>query len=89
MNERLKPAKTVLSSYIFKLPGGTKENDLPVEVRTTTTTPGITDTVLSSTWVPTDEQRALIADGANIELLVWGEGHPPVALELTDVELVK
>jgi hypothetical protein len=45
--------------------------------------------VLSSTWVPTDEERERIANGENIELLVWGSGHPPVAMEITDVPLGK
>jgi hypothetical protein len=46
-------------------------------------------TKLRSTWVPNDEQRKAIAEGQNIELIVWGESHPPVSLLLCNYPLGK
>lgn len=45
--------------------------------------------VLASVWVPTDDERKAIANGSNIELVVWGSGHPPVGMGVTEVELFK
>ena len=43
---------------------------------------------MSSIWVLTDEERKLIADGSNIELIVCGYVHPAVALVVTDAEIL-
>lgn len=45
--------------------------------------------VLSSTFVPTPEQRQRIAGGENIELCVWGNAQPPVAVVLSSVPIGK
>lgn len=37
-----------------------------------------------SVWQPTDEERQMIANGAQIELAVTGEPHPPVSLAVVD-----
>lgn len=37
---------------------------------------------IMSVWQPTDEERAAIANGASIELYVFGDGMPPVAVEV-------
>lgn len=81
----MKPAETVDSTTVFCLPGGSQENDLPVERATTPTG----DPVIRSTWVPTDEEREAIANGENIELTVFGRSTPPVAMRITDVELIE
>jgi hypothetical protein len=81
----MKARRTVRSTTVFRLPGGTEDNDLWVEP--------VADEgghpILSSTWEPTEDERLAIAKGANVELLVWGEGTPPVALRTTDVQLGK
>jgi hypothetical protein len=71
---------------VFKLPGGTEDNDLWVE---RLEAEGTGETILGSTWVPTDEERKAIADGANIELLVWGTAQPPVSVRTTTVPIGK
>lgn len=73
MASELRPRRTWASNQVFRLPGGNEDNDLWVHVD---------DDRLVSTWVPTDEQRQAILDGANIDLHVWGAGMPPVALTL-------
>lgn len=79
----MNPRRTVLSNDVFRLEGGNEDNDLWV----TTDEDDDGTPIVRSTWVPTDKERAAIAAGQNIELVVWGGGHPPVALRLTDVPL--
>lgn len=81
----MKPRRTVISDKVFRLPGGTEDNDLWV------TTYGEDDggPCIGSTWEPTPEERQAIADGANVELIVWGTGTPPVALRLSTYTLGK
>lgn len=77
----LKPRRTHRSTGVFRLPGGTEDNDLWYER-------GPAGEV-RSTWVPTDEQRDAIAAGANIELAVFARITPAVSMALTDVPLGK
>jgi hypothetical protein len=44
---------------------------------------------LPGVWVPSDEERQAIADGANVELIVYGAGHPPVSMRLDETPLGK
>lgn len=81
----MRARRTVLSDFVFRLPGGTEDNDLWVQRRVDTDE----RPVMSSTWEPTEEERQAIAAGANIELLIWGGGHPPVSVTTTDVDLGK
>jgi hypothetical protein len=39
---------------------------------------------LRSVWELNESDRRAIAAGANVSLIVWGTGTPPVALGLTD-----
>ncbi len=78
--DELRPRRTHLSNQVFRLDGGTEDNDLWVYSDGET---------LRSTWVPTDAQRAAIADGANIALTTWGAGMPPVAVTLDRTQLGK
>lgn len=65
------------STNVFRLAGGNEDNDLWVEraVDSTGTQP-----VLLSVWEPSEEERAALAEGATIELCVWGESTPPVSI---------
>jgi hypothetical protein len=65
------------------LPGGNEDNDLWLE----RTTDSDGDPVLSSCWTPTDDERLQIAAGANVELVVWGTGHPPVLMRVVTYPL--
>jgi hypothetical protein len=81
----MRPRRTHESNQVFRLVGGTEDNDL--WVTRTVTEDGAP--VICSTWEPTDDERAAIADGANVELIVWGDGTPPVAMSTTTVALGK
>lgn len=75
----MKPRRTPTSNRVFRLPGGTEDNDLWVrEDQDEVGAP-----LICSVWVPTDEERRAIARGDNIELAVWGTGTPPVSLAVT------
>lgn len=78
----MKPRRTHESNFTFTLEGGTEDNDLWVHRDTE-------NGLITSTWVPTEEERQAIANGANIALTIWGAGMPPVALNLSDVALGK
>jgi hypothetical protein len=81
----VKPRRTHASNKVLRLPGGNEDNDLWIEH-------GVDEggmSVMCSVWEPTAEERAKIAAGENVELLVWGDAHPPVAVKPTDVPLGK
>ena len=42
--------------------------------------------VMRSAWIPTDEERKMIAEGGCVILSVFGTGHPPVALATVHAE---
>lgn len=81
----MKPRRTVTSTKVFTLPGGNEDNDLWV----TEYEDDRAGEIIGSTWVPTDAERTQIAAGANIELLIWGTGMPPVALRTSTYVLGK
>jgi hypothetical protein len=77
--------RTHNSTRVFKLPGGNEDNDLWVY--------DLEDNhghnIIASVWEPTKKERAAIAEGENIRLLVWGSGIPPFAMDTTDEPLGK
>jgi hypothetical protein len=81
----MKPRRTHLTHRVFTLPGGTEDNDLWVY--------DLEDDnenhIIASVWVPTDEERELIAKGDNVRLLVWGTRMFPVAMDVTNEPLGK
>jgi hypothetical protein len=80
----MKPRRTHFTNKVFRLSGGTEDNDLWAYIqRDDQGTP-----IVCSVWVPTEEERERIANGENIRLCVWG-GQPPVVLDLTDEPLGK
>ena len=81
----MRPRRTHESNNVFRLLGGTEDNDL--WVRVDTDSEGFP--IVRSCWVPTDEERQAIADGANVELCVWGQGHPPVSMGVVRYPLGK
>lgn len=81
----MKARRTVHSNKVFTLPGGTEDNDLWAYVGTDDND----NMVISSVWVPTDEERERIARGWNVRLNVWGRTTPPVMVDITDEPLGK
>lgn len=72
----MRPTQTKNTTAIFRLPGGTEENNLAVEYKVGEGG----ERVMASVWTLSDDERAKIAAGGMVELMVWGAGHPPVAL---------
>lgn len=68
------------SNITFTLPGGNEDNDLFAQVLE------VEDgTMLLSCWEPNAAEREEIAAGARVNLFVWGNAHPPVAMTVGDV----
>lgn len=79
----MKPRRTVASNHVLRLEGGNEDNDLWVTVAASDDqTP-----VMCSTWELTADERERIAAGENVELIVFGVGHPPVQMRLTNVPI--
>jgi hypothetical protein len=79
----MRPRRTIYSNFVFRLEGGTEDNDLWCQKDTDSDG----DPVLRTTWQPSEEERERIAAGENIELIVWGVRHPAVTLDVTDTPL--
>jgi hypothetical protein len=79
----VKPRRTVDSTGVLSLPGGTEDNDLWYESARTPLGAHVFITV----WEPDAEERAAIAAGGNVELRVYGIEHPPVSTCVTGVKL--
>jgi hypothetical protein len=75
----VRPRRTRTSNRVFHLTGGTEDNDL--WARQHIDQDG--EPTISSTWELSHEERRAVAEGANIELIVWGAGTPPVCLRTT------
>jgi hypothetical protein len=81
----VKPKRTHYSNGVFDLVGGNEDNALWVQRDIDHTG----HPIIRSCWVPTDEERATIAAGANVELITWGTGTPPVAMGVVTYPLGK
>lgn len=66
---------------MFRLPGGNEDSDLWACVTNDSLLPS--SPVICSVWELSGEERRAIADGAAIELIVWGDRQPPVMLQTT------
>lgn len=75
----MRPRRTESSHRPISLPGGTEDNDLWVRDYQD----GGGASVMASIWEPSGAERAQLATGANLELLVWALRHPPVAIRTT------
>jgi hypothetical protein len=81
----MRARRTENTTRVFRLPGGTEDNDLWVY--------DIDDdegnNIIASVWVPTEHEREAIANGWNVRLLSWGTSIPPYALDITDEKIGK
>lgn len=80
----MRPIRTEETNSVFKLPGGDESSDLPVERAVSEHDIPI----IVSTWEPTPEERDAVAGGANVELVIWGTGQPPVFVGVTHLQEV-
>lgn len=81
----MRPRRTHNSTRVFRLLGGTEDNDLWVY----DLADDDGDNVICSVWVPSLEEREAIANGYNIRLMSWGTSIPPYAIDITDEKLGK
>jgi hypothetical protein len=95
---QLRPRRTHNSTNVYVLEGGNEDNDLWAERGETGALPPAKSPVafdrsedghaiIRSTFVPNQQQRAAIAAGENVELVIFGEAQPPVMLLVTDVPI--
>lgn len=78
----MRPVRSAFTNAIFKLEGGTDENDLPIEK----THDADENEILVSTWEVTPQEAQQIVKGKRIELVIWGTEHPAVALKVEEDE---
>ena len=78
----MRPIRTPDTDLVFKLRGGTEENDLPAERVETPEGPGAAAVV--TVWDLDSEERAAVAAGAMIRLTIFDGLIPPVALGVED-----
>lgn len=74
----MKPVRTPWTNSLYKLEGGTDENDLPIEK----THDADEHPVLVSTWEVSPQEAQEIVKGKRIQVIIWGEEHPPIAVIL-------
>jgi hypothetical protein len=82
--------RTPSSNFVFTLGGGTEDNDLhvrrvadAVDLGFAPDDPCAHTPAISSVWEPDPDERAAIACGANVELVVIGVTQPPVSVRMT------
>jgi hypothetical protein len=80
----MNPRRTNLSNNVYELQGGNEDNHLWVEINRDYAG----SVTISSVWVPNDEERELIAQGANIKLTLWG-AQVPVSMKTTSEPIGK
>lgn len=87
----MRSRRTRSSNGVFRLGGGTEDNDLhvqrveaAVELGFDPNDPCADMPAIRSVWEPRPEERAALACGANIELVVVGTEQPPVSINTTD-----
>jgi hypothetical protein len=74
----MRPRKTENSNMVYSLPGGNEDNDMHCQ----RLKPGS----ILSVWDFTDEERKLIAEGYNVELVIYTEPIPPVSMAVTPAQ---
>jgi hypothetical protein len=87
----MRSRRTASSNGVFRLGGGTEDNDLHVrrvasasELGLAPDDPCAASPAIVSVWEPRPEERAAIACGSNVELIVLGTEQPPVTVNTTD-----
>jgi hypothetical protein len=73
----MRPRRTPETTVVFRLRGGTEDNDLWTSRGTTDGMPWI-----ESVWELDDDERAAIAAGGTVELRVYMDVTPPVSLAI-------
>lgn len=89
----MRARKTPSSNRVYRLAGGTEDNDLHVRTGAALDAVPSDDPChgmpyVASVWQPDDAERAALATGSNLELTIIGNGVPPLMLLVTDEQPV-
>lgn len=84
----MKPRRTAASNTVLELAGGTEDNRLHATIGTglpglADDDPGRDEPYIACIFEPDQAERAAIASGANVELVIFGQQMPPVSLATT------
>jgi hypothetical protein len=84
----MKPVRTNETNVTLTLPGGNEDNELPaVRAMLMDSSRNQTERDASlgfvTTWQPDDAEARALEAGACIEVSIWGPGHPPIAVSVT------
>lgn len=74
----MRPRKTKTTTVCLTLPGGNEDNFLYAEK----TSDEDGKPIWATFWEVSEEEQKAIVAGGRIVLFVWGEGHPPVAMNV-------
>jgi hypothetical protein len=83
----MKAVRTPQSNVTLVLPGGTERNELPAQ-RIMVYNPELGETekdahpAIESVWQLTPDERRAIVGGAPVELIIRGDQHPPVSMNV-------
>lgn len=85
----MRPRRTPTCNQVYRLPGGTEDTDLWVEMEIVTDQTLGRVPAISSTWELTDDERRRIAAGDNLRVTIIGTQQPPLDIQLSSEELGK
>lgn len=71
----MKPRRTPTTDVVYRHPQGNEDNDLWCQ--------RVEAGLVRSVWVPDDDERKAISEGGNVELWIYNEPIPPVAMTVT------
>lgn len=88
----MRAIRTPESNVTLTIPeeaGGSAQNDLPAHRimaydASRGQTPKDAHAAIQSVWQLTPQERRQIVGGAMVELIIWGNQHPPVSMEVGD-----
>lgn len=84
----MRPRRTPSSNDVIHLPGGNEDNALHVRMGLARDylaedDPSITGPAIAAVFEPDEAERAAIATGANVQLVIFGTRVPPLSLAVT------
>jgi hypothetical protein len=80
----MRPTQFREANDVLKAPEGHEDyvDDLPIFRNAQANT-------VTSLWMPSDEEREIIAKGGGVVFTSWGQTHPPVAIGAAEVHYPK
>lgn len=82
----MKPRRTPSSNLVYRLDGHSEDHDLWATVKDADE---YNEVLTQTVWQLDDDERRMVAEGANICLTIWGTVHPPTSMEVGHYSLGK